>query len=306
MKIKPYLTLCLLFTLLISCKKKNQAETDKIYRFNESITLNGEQRNYLLNLPPNYYETNNLSLVIAMHGGGGNAAQFEKTSLLTQKANTSNFIVVYPDGIPSPLGIATWNAGLCCGYAVNSNTNDVAFISALIDKLLANYKINPKKVYATGHSNGGMMAYRLASELSHKIAAIGVSACTMVTNQPLKAIRAVPIVHIHSLLDKNVPIEGGLGIGPSGVNYPAVLTGLQAWATYNNCPAMQKVVSKNNNYTLTKWNNCTNNTHIEYYLSNDGGHAWAGGLKGSAMGDEPSKTLNTNDLIWNFFQQYQL
>lgn len=308
MKLRAYLSIILLIFLSISCKKKNEVGAAQNYRFEGSFNVDGISRTYTVNLPPNYYEGSDFSLVIAMHGGGGSGLQFETSSLLTQKANASNFIVVYPDGVTSTglLALKTWNAGNCCGYAVTNNINDVGFISQLTDKLLATYKINPKKVYATGHSNGGMMAYRLACELSNKIAAIAVSACTMVNNQPCSPTHAVPILHVHSNLDQNVPIAGGIGIGISNVNYPPVLSGLQTWVSLNNCPIPQKTILNNTNYTLTQWVNCTNNSSIQYYLTNDGGHAWAGGLPGTITGDLPSSAVNMNNLLWDFFKQYQL
>ncbi len=92
-----------------------------------------------------------------MHGGGEAATQFESSCLLTAKANAAGFIVVYPDGVQSNglLGAWTCNAGICCDYAVEQNIDDVHFIEVLLDSLLSNFKVNPKKVYATGHSNGG-------------------------------------------------------------------------------------------------------------------------------------------------------
>jgi polyhydroxybutyrate depolymerase len=309
MKFKMNLLLVPALLLGLACKKKDTPENNKTFRITESLTVDGLTRTYLINLPPNYYDAKDFSLVIALHGGGGSGSQFEKTSLLTDKANQSKFIVVYPDGLGGTVGLSaarTWNAGLCCGYAVTNNINDVKFISLLIDKLVASYKINPKKVYATGHSNGGMMAYRLACELSNKIAAIAVNSCTMVTNQDCQPSRAVPILHVHSVQDQKVPVNGGFGDGPSQIDYPSVLSGLQKWSALNHCLTPQQTIIDNPNYTFYEWTNCNNNSTIQYYLTKDGGHSWAGGLKGSFMGDEPSTAVSTNNLLWDFFQQYQL
>lgn len=308
MKVKN-LWILILIVFLGACKKKSESiPENNVFTITESFKVEAVERTYLIKLPANYYDANNFGLIIALHGGGGSGAQFEKTSLLTAKANLDNFVVVYPDGVVNPgaLSLRTWNAGECCGYAAQSNINDVGFITQLIDKLVANYKINAKKVYATGHSNGGMLAYRLAAEKSNKIAAIGVSACTMVLNQPLTPLRAVPILHVHSVLDKNVPLAGGYGIGLSNTNYPPVLNGLLSWVSLNNCNDTQKIVVDNPSYTFANWATCNNNTSIQFYLTKDGGHAWAGGLPGSIMGDTPSAAINMNDLLIEFFKKYQL
>lgn len=294
---------------LSSCSKKSDPE-EKEFRFNGTIQVDGRERTYLLNLPPGYYEGSGFSLVIAMHGGGGEAIQFESSSKLTDKANTSGFIVVYPEGVKSTglLQVRTWNAGQCCDYAVEKNIDDVTFISALIDELKTKYKIDPRKVYATGHSNGGMMSYRLACELSGKIAAIAPNGCTMVVTKPCLASRPVPVLHMHSELDKNIPYQGGYGDGPGTTNLvlPSLDSVFNVWSALNTCGKKGELMTSNSGYTFKKWSACTSNANIEYYLTKDGGHSWPGGLPGSAMGDPASTAISANDLLWEFFQRYQL
>lgn len=278
----------------------------KEYRFYQSIQVDGVKRTYLINLPPNYYLRNNFSLVIALHGGGGDAYQFEKSSLLTEKANNEKFIVVYPEGKfrNKLLPIRTWNAGSCCAYSVEANVDDVKFISVLIDTLIHSYKINSRKVYATGHSNGGMMCYRLACELSEKIAAIAPNSSTMVVTVPCNPLRAMPILHMHSILDENVPYDGGVVLR-TGSPSPALDSVFGVWSTINNCT--QKDTLRNDSlYREVVWSNANNTVAINYYLTMDGGHSWPGGKSGSSIGDQPSKVINANDLLWEFFKQYQL
>jgi polyhydroxybutyrate depolymerase len=282
---------------------KSDTPPEKIYRFNETMTVDGIARNYTLQLPSNYYDASGFSLVIAMHGGGGSPAQFESTSRLSEKANTAGFIVVYPEGTGA---INTWNAGTCCGSAVTNSINDISFISHLIDKLTGAYKINPKKVYATGHSNGGMMSYRLACELAHKIAAIAPNGSTMVVTSPCNPSRPVPVLHMHSKLDQHVVYTGGVGNGVSGVHCPPLDSVLNVWSAKNGCSNPPQTVVSNSNYTFKRWQNCSNNSTIHYYLTEDGGHGWPGGLPGGPNSDIPSNSINANNLLWEFFQQFQL
>ncbi|MET0462243.1 MAG: PHB depolymerase family esterase [Chitinophagaceae bacterium] len=308
MSTKIILPVFLLLCVFPSCKKDDPATGEKEYRAQHSITVDGLVRTYTINLPPNYYESGDFSLVIAMHGGGGSGEQFESTSLLTTKADASGFIVVYPDGVKSDgiLQARTWNAGGCCDYAMVKNINDVNFIRQLIIKLTGSYKINPKRVYATGHSNGGMLSYRLACEMADKIAAIAVSGCSMMVNQPCNASRPVPILHMHSALDTNVPVAGGFVTGPSGAYFHPLDSVFNVWSQKNACSNPNQVAISNAKYTLRKWIGCNNSATIEYYLTKDGGHAWPGGLPGSVIGDTPSTAISANDLLWDFFQRYQL
>ena len=296
------LFLCIFF---IGCTKKTKP-SDSQYRISSTMVADGRTRSFIVNLPPNYYEASGFSLVIALHGGGGSGEQFETSTKLSEKANAAKFIVVYPDGVQGTgiLKARTWNAGACCDYASENNINDVKYIAELIDKLLTEYKINPKKVYATGHSNGGMLAYRLACEIPHKIAAIAPNASTMAVTQPCAASRPVPILHMHSILDQNVPYTGGVGSGASKHHNPPLDSVLNVWNIKNLC--LQKTIVDNSNYKLTKWHDCTNNVTMHYYLTTDGGHSWPGGLPGRAASDESSVVINANDLLWEFFQQHQL
>ena len=139
-------------------------------------------------------------MVIALHGGGGSGAQFEATSGLTQQADAARVAVVYPDGTAGGLGLRTWNGGGCCGHAVAADIDDVEFMRQLIAHLTADYRIDRKRVYAAGHSNGGILAYRLACELPERIAAIAANAAAMMVDSCAPA-HAVPVLHMHSRLD---------------------------------------------------------------------------------------------------------
>lgn len=299
---------------LLSCGKDNgpgddSAPGEKFYRISDTMTVDGRARTFLINLPPDYYESSGYPLVIALHGGGGSGSQFETSSGLTTKANASKFIVVYPDGVENPgaLKYRTWNAGGCCAYAAEANVDDVKFLGQLVDRLIARYKINPKKVYATGHSNGGMMSYRLACELSGKFAAIAPNGCTMVVNQSCMPARAVPILHMHSAQDHHVPYQGGIGTsGPSDHYNPPLDSVFAVWSARNSCGVTSQVIVNDSKYRFTKWSSCAAGSEIQYYLTTDGGHAWPGGLPGSVAGDTPSVYISANDLLWEFFQRFSL
>lgn len=304
---KALLSLICFAFVVAGCERlKDRVNPITVFREEGSLTIDGLNRTYLLNLPPNYNESSDFALVLALHGGGGSAAQVEKNYFLTDKANQEKFAILYPEGVQSDgiLRARTWNAGTCCDYAVEKQIDDVKFISTLIDEILKKYpKLNRKKVYATGMSNGAMMSYRLACELSNKIAAIAPVAGAMVTNQPCVASRPVPILHIHSKLDTKVPYNGGRST--FGFTIPPVEQGINTWLKNNSCNATTKTVMDYTLYTHTKWTNCSNSS-IEIYLTKDGGHSWPRGEKVRSAADEISEAINANDVIWDFFKRYQL
>lgn len=277
-----------------------QASTQRIAGVLEHA---GRQREYTLVLPAGEARP----LVLALHGGGGSASQFESTSLLTPKAEAAGYAVAYLDGTGGALlSIQTWNAGACCGQARDNGVDDVGFVRALIDDLVARYPIDRRRVFATGHSNGGMMSYRLACELADRVAAIAPNASALMFD-PCAPSRPVPILHAHSKLDENVPYLGGAGSGPGtdGITFPETRAMLDAWAARDACPASPQTEAQAGQ-TTTRWAGCGGGASIEYHLSDDGGHAWPGGLPGSAMGDTPTQVFDLNDLLLTFFSRYQL
>jgi polyhydroxybutyrate depolymerase len=180
----------------------------------------------------------------------------------------------------------------------------VHFISKLIQKLTANYKINTKRIYVTGMSNGAMMTYRLACELSQQIAAIAPVSGTLLTEQPCTPTRMVPVLHIHSAIDTKVPYAGGYGL--ANYYFPSVDSTLRVWAAINGCSATPQVITNAALYTQTQYMNCSSNNTVQLFLTNDGGHSWPGGLPARPGADAPSAAFSATDLIWNFFQQYEL
>lgn len=295
--------------VVISCScAESDPDGQQRYRYESHMTADGLVRTYVVNLPGTYHdnndEANKYPLVIALHGTGGSAHQMEASYGLNEKGDKENFIVVYPEGVSSSgiLGIKTWNAGRCCDYAMVNDIDDVAFIRDLIDRLIADFAINPKRVYVTGMSNGGMMAYRLACELSDKIAAIAAVSGTMMAAE-CKPGRAVPVLHMHSLLDAKVPYAGGIGIG--GYHFTPVDSVLHFWSAQNGCSPSPKMID-NGQYRSTSWEGCNSNTALESYVTYDGGHAWPGGQKPNPGADPPSTYINANDLLWDFFQRFEL
>jgi polyhydroxybutyrate depolymerase len=278
-----------------------------------TFQFGGTTRTYVIHLPATYGKhKQRVPLVLAFHGGGGRSGRFETLSRLSEKADKEGFVVVYPDGMLSQgaLSIRTWNAGKCCNpkASLGRQADDVGFVSALIDELAKTYRIDTKRVYATGHSNGAMFCYRLACELSNKIAAIAPNAGTIQLQQPCQPARVVPVIHFQSKLDKNVPYQGGFGTrGISNQWNPSVDSTLSVFANLTPGKPTRQTVETTPVYTYYRWVKSDQDTSpIECYLTEDGGHSWPGGNQGAVLSSDPPSVLSANDLMWAFFKRYTI
>ena len=270
--------------------------------------MNGLLRSYRIHLPTGYSQLTTLPLVIALHGGGGNPEQFAKDTGFDHKADAEGFIVVYPRGIGL---LPTWDAIHCCGPAFNNKIDDVAFIRILIDELIGTQHVDPKRVYVTGHSNGGMLSYRLGAELSDKIAAISVSAGTIGGKANLRAplvqtqkpTNPVAVLAFHGKLDEHVRYDGGvttkgLVVGRYDLS---VADSIGFWVLANNCTAVPTVTT-NGQITVNDYTGCDQNTEVTLYTIADQGHAWPGGTNGVI--DPSTKDISATDISWAFFKAH--
>jgi polyhydroxybutyrate depolymerase len=265
-----------------------------------TITVDQTERSYVLHVPRDVKRP--AALVIVLHGGGGSAKNVIAQTGFDAEADRNGFIVAYPEGTARANGrFHTWNAGACCGVAVERGMDDVGFIRAMVADIAAAYPIDPQRITATGLSNGGMMAYRLACEASDLIAAIApVSAVIVVA--PCEPRFPVSVIHIHGTADSHVPIEGGVGAKSiSQYPYLPVERSIALWAAYDDCGKDPMVSAPAPSVTLQSYPRCTPGIAVDYYVIEGGRHAWPGGKRLAKFLDEPSKAMDATPLIWQFF-----
>lgn len=184
-------------------------------------------------------------------------------------------------------------------------TDDIGFINSLLDKLKIELSINSKKVYATGFSNGGQMAYKLANRFPNKFAAVSAVAGVL-QDFPFNPSRKVPIIHFHSYQDLTAPYNGGLSNAPNiNNNFPSVDSTMRIIANNYNCSLIKKTIFSNTNtYDFFRYSDCDNNVRIELYVSQDGGHTWPGGK--ALTNNEITNHFNASSIMWEFFKNYEL
>ena len=276
-----------------------------------TVVVEGVRRSYLVHVPPQYETSKPIPVVLAFHGGGANADNMVAFSGLNEKADQSGFVVVYPAGSGRLQRMLTFNAGNCCGNASANNVDDVAFIRVLLDDLAQVVNVDQKRVFATGMSNGAMMTYRLASELSDRIAAIAPVSGPMGTKD-CRPSRPVPVIHFHGDADEFAPFQGGKGRGPSGTDFYSVQHSIDAWVTANGCdktPTTTRLVDRQDDGTtakLLRYGSGKQDSEVVLVIIEGGGHTWPGREPRMRSLGVSTRDLSANDMMWDFFQQHPM
>jgi polyhydroxybutyrate depolymerase len=278
------------------------------------------KRTFNIHIPSFYDKSIQLPLVIALHGRGANGVSM---IILTHKgfnnlADKDGFVMVYPDGIE-----LNWNDGRmdeeANDRAHRENIDDVGFISALIDSMIKDYNINPKRVYVTGISNGAIMSYRLACELSQKITAIA----PVDGNIPYMLFpecspsRPVSVLAINNTDDPLVPFGGGEIYGQfHRIKLGKVLSvneSIGFWVNRNMCsitPVVAEVPDRDpwdgTRVTIRQYLNGLEGTEVILYAVDGGGHTWPGGFQYLPAGiiGKTCRDIDANEVIWDFFKKH--
>jgi polyhydroxybutyrate depolymerase len=252
--------------------------------YERTLTVNGLERTYLLHIPP-ALDNRPVPVVLVFHGFGESASYARLTYGFDDIADTSSFMVVYPNGTGSS---PSWNAGMCCGYAVINSVDEAAFIRQILSDLGTIARIDPKRIYAAGFDNGAMLSYRLACEMSGTFAAIAPVAGVLLYYGPCQPQQPVSVMHVHGLSDTKVPYAGG-GLPGFGAEYSPVAYGIATWVQLDGCPGSAQV-TKGGIVTHTVYASCRAGTAVELYAIAGLGHTWP-----SVYGTPLSK------MIWDFF-----
>jgi polyhydroxybutyrate depolymerase len=226
-----------------------------------TFNFGGLDRSYRLYIPAG--PASAAPLVIMMHGGFGSAQQAERAYGWDELADSAKFVVAYPDGVGK-----AWNVHGCCGRPAQENIDDVGFITAVVNDIKGNVSIDPKRVYATGISNGGMMSYTLACNTGI-FAAIGPDSATQL--DACKAPHPTSVMHIHGTADRLIRYDGGPGMGVAHIDGPAVPDLNAFWRNVDQCGAP---ASSTSGALATSTADCPDGRNVVLMTVDGGGHEW--------------------------------
>jgi polyhydroxybutyrate depolymerase len=280
----------------------------------ESLTHEGRTRTYRLYVPQRLQEP--APLLLVLHGGGGSGANME---LMTRQgfnrmADRDGAIVVYPDGIAR-----NWNDGRSGvrSKAMEENVDDVGFFRTLVRDLSARYRVDAKRVYSTGISNGGFMSFRLACDAADVIAAIAPVASNLSADigPRCKPSRPVAVAMMNGTDDPLVPWHGGQ-IGVAGIQRGKAWSTektLETWTTLDGCrersddQVIDKVEDDGTSVVLHVRSQCKAGSEVRLYEIRGGGHTWPGGAKYLTEGlvGRTSQELDGAQEVWEFLSAHR-
>lgn len=235
----------------------------------DELESGGQARQYLLHVPAAYQPEEPAALVLVFHGAGISAERFVGYTRFSNVADREGFLIVYPQG-QGPIDEPHWDT--------SPGSRDVQFINDLIDHLQRRCHVDPNRIYAAGHSNGGGMVNRLACELADRIAAIGPVSGAYSTGNCSPS-RPIPVFAIHGTADTIIPYNG-------------IPEWAAAWAERNGCDAEPAEVTHNVLISERQWGNCDEGADVILYTVVDLGHDWTHNI------------INIGQTIWDFFEQH--
>lgn len=284
-------------------------DTRPLLKSGEYQRLVANQRQYLLYVPKSLPANQSAALVLFFHGGGGHMEHAARSYGWRETAEREAFVVAFPNGYSRfPAGrFASWNAGACCADARDHQSNDVAFVKDVLADIQQQLPIDPQRIFATGMSNGGMFAHRLACDMAGTFRAIAAVAGTDNTLSCQPA-RPISVLHIHALDDDHVLFEGGAGKSAFRnhnkiTHFTSVPDTMRRWQQRLQLDgAANRVLNVAGAYA-DNWQSKDGRIQLQLVVTTTGGHSWPGGQ--TVRGKTPSRLVDANKLIWQFFQAQQ-
>jgi polyhydroxybutyrate depolymerase len=275
-----------------------------------SIEYDGRLRTFEMYVPPTAPRP--LPVVLVLHGGKGTSAQIRQYTHFDHLAEREGFIAVYPQGLGGE-----WNDGRPEIANVSdqaADTDDVAFLLAVVDTLVDRGLADRHRVYVAGISNGGMMALHLACEHPERVAGTAVVAANQPVDVECQPDRPVPIIFFHGTNDRFMPYAGGDILQWANIDRGKVRSAretVEQWLEINGCSddsdddhPIERKVGKRATVDRITFESCSG-APVEQYVTHGGGHAWPGAEQ-SAAGDvilgSASVGIDASEEIWRFFK----
>ncbi len=281
----------------------------------DAMNVAGARRSYVLYVPASVPASRPAPLVLVFHGGfgsGADLAQRDRLGMNTMAAR-AGFVVAYPDGIDKH-----WNDGR---ETTAAGADDIGFVTALIERIRGKRAIDPRRIYATGLSNGGYFTLRLACERADLFAAVAPVMSTF--SESLQArcrpARPLPLLLIGGVSDPLVPWNGGeltrgRALGGKGGTVISVHDTIEFWRRHNGCSAGAREIAlpdrdpdDGTRVMQTLYDSCKDDAQVMLLAVEGGGHTWPGAPERpriTRIVGRTSRDIEASEMIWEFFSRH--
>jgi polyhydroxybutyrate depolymerase len=260
----------------------------------QTITVGGVQRTYIVHIPPSYDGATALPLVLVLHGKGSSGEAIAQSTGMSDKADKEKFVVAYPNAAGQ---LRRWNEGF---NPSSNDSDDVEFLKALLEKLQHDLRIDSKRMYCCGFSSGAMMTYRIGSALSNTLAAIGVVSGSIGIKTNNGSVRMVPIpshpfsaIVFHGKQDQQIYYDGG----GMFANCLSVAQSIDFMLKANGCAAQpQETVEQAGNLIRDDYPKCKAGSEVVLITFVNGTHEWPK--------VQNNDSFSATDAMWEFFVKH--
>jgi polyhydroxybutyrate depolymerase len=222
-------------------------------------------------LPKQYKEKESWPLIILLHGYKATGKLQDLYFGMHYRASEKGFVLLVPEGTKGPDGNTYWNAtDACCDFK-HTGIDDANYILGLIKLTQAQYRIDPRRIYILGHSNGGFMAHRLACENAGLFAGIA-SLAGMTFTDPTQCNPSEP-VSVLQIDAINDPTIHYLGVSEGAFQYPSGPETVSRWTKLNGCVGepveagpLDYILSIPGKDTMTqRWSQCNSSSEVAFW-----------------------------------------
>ncbi len=310
-------SLCIFTLLSISgCSYEVLSQSSPLKPGTHTFALEapGHRWSYKLHVPPQYRPGQSTPLVLILHGAGGDGELYLETAGWRRKANQEGFIAVAPDGLPNRTWLAAnalinprvWNAGNLLSKSNRVNIDDVEFFRLLLQELKRELSIDDRRIYITGHSNGGGMTFMLATAMPDFAAIAPVA--SLYWRDKSRLASPLSTLYMVGIEDPVIPLRGGTSnIFVWGKRQsPPVSDSIKKWIIASECADSCVTTNVEETITVNHYGPCASGSEFLVYYLKGQGHGWPGGkskLPKSVMGPSVD-SVNATDVIWDFFEHH--
>jgi polyhydroxybutyrate depolymerase len=293
------------------CAEWARAADESLVVGQSTMQSGGVERIYRVHVPPSYDGEEPVPLIVAIHFGGGNSQILERLSQLSEYADQKGFLVAYPEGYRT-----AWGGPDLVTPSVRDGVDDAAFISAVIDRVAGEYRVDPRRVYVAGMCNGSLLAQVVGYELADKVAAVALYTAFMTEafrESYETPPRPMPIIQFNGTADTYILWDGGIppGLGNNGL---PVRVGVERWAEVNGCsktPEVTELPDVADDGTKSRrevYGDCVDGAEVVLYVVEGAGHTWPGGVPYASedLIGKTSQDMSANEAMWEFFLRHPL